>query len=120
MNTKTPMISRTSAPVEISALKDSPAGPSKSITSSVGAKSDGDRTTIPDTLPILPIRNSVIFPGLVMPLTVGRANSRKLLEESLAQTKIIGIFTQNDPAQEEPGPLDLHRVSVAAAVLKLI
>src|SRR6266496_6086553 len=76
--------------------------------------------SIPDTLPILPIRNTVLFPGTMLPLTIGRNSSRRLLEESLPQSKIIGIFTQKDPEQNEAGPEDLHRVGVAAAVLKLM
>lgn len=75
---------------------------------------------IPDTLPILPIRNLVLFPGTVLPLTVKRETSRKLLEESLPQSKIIGVFTQKNPEQDDPGPGDLYRVGVAASVLKLI
>ncbi|HZR17423.1 MAG TPA: endopeptidase La [Verrucomicrobiae bacterium] len=75
---------------------------------------------IPDTLPILPIRDTVLFPGTVLPLTIGRAASRKLIEESLPQNKIIGAFTQKNPALDNPDPHDLHRVGVAASVLKLI
>ena len=76
--------------------------------------------TIPDTLPILPTRDTVLFPGTVLSLTIGRPASRKLLEESLPQSKIIGAFTQKNPKQDNPDPDDLHRVGVAAAVLKLI
>jgi len=76
--------------------------------------------SIPDTLPILPIREAVLFPGTVLPLTVGRHASRKLLEESLPQSKIIGVFTQKNSEQENPGPDDLHSVGVAASVLKFI
>src|SRR5438552_3994917 len=76
--------------------------------------------SIPDTLPILPIREAVLFPGTALPLTVGRHASRKLLEESLPQSKIIGVFTQKNSEQENPGPDDLHSVGVAASVLKFI
>jgi len=95
---------------------------SSSSASTTGSESsrDGERPAIPETLPILPVRNTVIFPGMVVPLTVGRPSSRKLLEESLAQSKIIGVFTQKDPKQDEPAPGDLHRVGVAVSVLKLI
>jgi ATP-dependent Lon protease len=75
---------------------------------------------IPDTLPILPIRQLVVFPGTVLPLTVNRETSRKLLEESVPQSKVIGLFTQKDPDNNEPGPDDLYPVGVAANVLKLI
>ncbi|MCS7089963.1 MAG: endopeptidase La [Verrucomicrobiota bacterium] len=76
--------------------------------------------SIPDTLPILPVRNTVLFPGLVAPLSIGRASSRRLLEESLPQSKIIGVFAQRDAATEEPGPEDIYPVGVAARVLKLL
>ncbi len=75
---------------------------------------------IPRALPILPVRNTVLFPGLVVPLNVGRPSSRKLLEESLAESKIIGVFAQKEASQDEPGPDDLYAVGVAATVLKLI
>ncbi len=96
--------------------------PAAGSTSRTGAESarDAERPAIPETLPILPVRNTVIFPGMVVPLTVGRPSSRKLLEESLAQSKVIGVFTQKDPKQDEPGPEDLSRVGVAVSVLKLI
>jgi ATP-dependent Lon protease len=81
---------------------------------------EDQRPVIPDTLSILPIRDLVLFPGIVLPLTVSRGASRKLLEESLPQSKVIGLFTQKDPHQDEPGPDGLHRVGVAALVLKLI
>lgn len=75
---------------------------------------------IPTTLPILPVRNLVLFPGMVVPLNIGRPSSRKLIEETLARSKVIGIFAQKDPQQDEPGPDDLYPVGVAATVLKLI
>ena len=76
--------------------------------------------TIPDTLPILPIGDMVLFPGTVLPLTIDRASSRRLIEESLPQNKIIGAFTQKNPSSNDPDPDDLQRVGVAASVLKLI
>jgi len=86
-----------------------------------GAASQPDeRLTVPDTLPILPVRNTVVFPGVMLPLSVGRASSRKLLEESLAHSKIIGVFTQKDATRDEPTADELHRVGVAATVMKLI
>ncbi|MGC8743951.1 MAG: endopeptidase La [Verrucomicrobiia bacterium] len=74
---------------------------------------------IPDVLPILPVRNTVLFPGTITPLTVGRPSSKKLLEESLGLSKFIGIFTQKNPQIENPAPSDLYSVGVAAIVLKL-
>src|SRR5436190_22768423 len=68
---------------------------------------DPGQPQIPDVLPILPLRNMVVFPGTVIPLTVGRASSRKLLEESLSQSKVVGIVTQRSAEQEAPGLEDL-------------
>ncbi|MEW6159468.1 MAG: endopeptidase La [Verrucomicrobiota bacterium] len=75
---------------------------------------------IPEALPILPVRGLVVFPGTVVPLTIGRPASRKLLEESLPQSKLIGIFTQRNPEQDNPAAEDLAPVGVAALVLKML
>ena len=75
---------------------------------------------IPGTLPVLPIRGAVLFPGTVMPLQVARASSLKLLDESLPDSKIIGIVAQRDPEAESPGADDLYTVGTAAMVLKLV
>ncbi len=66
------------------------------------------RSRIPDVLPVLPIRGTVMFPGTVTPLNVGRPSSRKLLDEWLPQSKIIAIVTQRDEDDDEPGPDDLY------------
>jgi ATP-dependent Lon protease len=75
---------------------------------------------IPEILPLLPIRGLVVFPGTVVPLTVRRSTSRKLLDESLPQSKIIGVVTQRDAEQDNPGTDDLYPVGVAVNVLKLL
>jgi len=75
---------------------------------------------IPDVLSILPLRSFVVFPGTILPLTVGRAASIKLLDETLPQTKIIGLLTQRDETKEDPQPEDLYPVGTAAIVLKLL
>ncbi|MGH7941562.1 MAG: endopeptidase La [Limisphaerales bacterium] len=74
---------------------------------------------IPTTIPVLPLRNMVIFPGTVVPLTVGRVSSRRLLQDSLPQSKVVGIFTQRNPEQDDPAAIDLYQVGAAALVLKL-
>src|SRR5438034_2010870 len=65
---------------------------------------------IPDVLPILPLRNLVLFPGTVVPLSIGRPDSIKLLEENLPQSKIIGVIAQRAAEKENPGPDDLYHV----------
>src|SRR3954471_2612351 len=80
---------------------------------------NGQLLTIPHTLPILPIRNIVVFPGTVMPLNVGRPKSKALLDEVMPGEKLIGVVTQRNPDQEDPGMPDLYHVGVACMILKL-
>ncbi len=75
---------------------------------------------IPEELSILPVRGFVMFPGAVIPLTVSRPASIKLLDETLPITKIVGFLTQRDEQKEEPTPQDLYHVGTAAIVLKLL
>jgi ATP-dependent Lon protease len=75
---------------------------------------------IPDVLSILPLRGFVIFPGTVAPLNVRRPTSIKLLDETLPQSKVIGLVAQRDESKEEPGPEDLYEIGCAAIVLKLL
>src|SRR5205809_6709972 len=75
---------------------------------------------IPEELSILPVRGFVVFPGTVIPLNVQRAASLKLLDDTLPQTKVIGLLTQRDETKEDPSPRDLYSVGTAALVLKLI
>ena len=80
---------------------------------------NGQRLTIPHVLPILPIRNIVVFPGTVMPLNVGRQKSKNLLEEVMPGEKIIGVVTQRNAETEDPDYDDLYPVGVACMILKL-
>jgi ATP-dependent Lon protease len=75
---------------------------------------------IPEELSILPVRGFVVFPGTVLPLTVSRPASIKLLDETLPRTKVIGLLTQRDETKENPNPEDLYGVGTAALVLKLL
>ncbi len=75
---------------------------------------------VPDVLSILPLRSFVVFPGTILPLTVGRAASIKLLDETLPQSKIVGLLTQRDETKEDPDPQDLYPIGTAAIVLKLL
>jgi ATP-dependent Lon protease len=86
----------------------------------IGSSTERAGQSIPNVLSILPLRSFVIFPGTVLPLTVGRAPSIKLLDETLPQTKIIGLLTQRDETKEEPQAQDLYSVGTAAIVLKLL
>jgi ATP-dependent Lon protease len=86
----------------------------------MGGAAAGSAPQIPDVLSILPLRSFVVFPGTILPLTVGRAASIKLLDETLPQTKIIGLLTQRDETKEDPEPKDLYATGTAAIVLKLL
>ncbi|MEA2734747.1 MAG: ATP-dependent Lon protease [Humisphaera sp.] len=80
---------------------------------------NGPLVTVPNVLPILPIRNIVVFPGTVMPLNVGRPKSKALLDDVMPGEKLIGVVTQRNPDVEDPGFDDLHHVGVACMILKL-
>jgi ATP-dependent Lon protease len=72
----------------------------------------------PETLPILPLRNSVVFPASVVPINVGRARSVRLVEELLGQDRaVVGIVSQKDSEIDEPGYDDLFRVGTVARVV---
>ena len=75
---------------------------------------------VPESLPILSLKNTVLFPGVVVPITVGRDRSLRLVKDAYAADKIIGVVTQKDINIEEPGYDDLHRVGTVAQILKLI
>ncbi len=75
--------------------------------------------SVPNSLPILPLRNMVLFPGVVIPITAGRDKSIKLLQEANKNKKVIGVVAQKDEDVEEPGHADLHKVGVVARILKV-
>src|SRR5205085_4161815 len=75
---------------------------------------------VPEVLPLLPVRESVGFPGSVMPLTIGRPRSKKLLDDALTADKIIGAITQKNEHAEDPLPADLYPIGTASLVLKMI
>lgn len=83
-------------------------------------RAPASRLRIPDQLSILPGRGLVLFPGTVVPLTVTRPSSIKLLDETLPQSKVIGFLAQRDETVESPAAQDLFTVGCAATVLKLV
>src|SRR5213080_2746242 len=85
-----------------------------------GAAAGPGAPRVPEELSILPVRGFVLFPGAVLPLTVSRPASIKLLDETLPITKVVGFLTQRDEQKEEPAPQDLYDVGTAAIVLKLL
>src|SRR6202167_4228437 len=75
---------------------------------------------IPQELPILPVRDTVLFPGAVLPLPVGRESSLALLNSLEGTEKILGVVAQLDPRIESPAGADLHSVGTLAKVHKMV
>ncbi|WP_412063324.1 endopeptidase La [Rubrivirga sp. IMCC45206] len=76
--------------------------------------------SLPDSLPILTLRNTVLYPGVVLPITVGRDASLKLVKDAYAGNRMVGVVAQKRAEVENPGPDDLYRIGSAATILKLI
>ncbi|WP_066755922.1 endopeptidase La [Crocinitomix algicola] len=74
--------------------------------------------SVPEALPILPLRNNVLFPGVVIPITIGRDKSISLIEEAYRGNKIIGVIAQKKTNVEDPFAEDLNRVGTVARILK--
>jgi ATP-dependent Lon protease len=78
------------------------------------------KVTIPNSLPILPVRDTVLFPGAVLPLTVGRESSLALINSLQGEEKFLGVVAQHDPRVEDPAAADLHKVGTFARVHKTV
>ena len=76
--------------------------------------------SLPEDLAILPLRNTVLFPGVVIPITAGRDKSIKLLNDANAKGKIIGVVSQIDEDVEEPTSKDVHRVGTVAQIMRVL
>lgn len=79
-----------------------------------------NREELPETLPILPLRNTVLFPGVVIPITAGRDTSIKLINEANNDSKIIGVVAQKDEEVENPEAKDIHDTGVVARILRVL
>src|SRR6266576_5473496 len=80
----------------------------------------GDRPlSIPSELPILPLRDTVLFPNSFMPLAVARESSVRLIDEAISGGKLIGVFTQRDATVEEPQQGDLYSLGTASHIHKM-
>jgi len=81
---------------------------------------DLKKVNIPDVLPILPLRNTVLFPGVVIPITVGRDKSLKLVQEVYKKNRILGAVAQKDGSIEDPELEDLFKIGTVAQILKIL
>ncbi|WP_255547566.1 endopeptidase La [Mucilaginibacter sp. dw_454] len=75
---------------------------------------------VPEILPILPLRNTVLFPGVVIPITVGRDKSIKLIRDANKGTRMIGVVSQKDVAIEDPAFAQLNKVGTVALIIKML
>jgi ATP-dependent Lon protease len=85
------------------------------VLSSVGERA----YSVPSDVPVLPLRDTVLFPNSFMPLAVARESSVRLIDEAIAGAKVIGVFTQKDPALEDPGQADLSAVGTLTHIHKM-
>ncbi|WP_290696254.1 endopeptidase La [Lacinutrix sp.] len=79
-----------------------------------------NKEELPETLPILPLRNTVLFPGVVIPITAGRDKSIKLIDDANKGSKVIGVVSQKDEAVEDPKAGDIHETGTVARILKVL
>ena len=79
-----------------------------------------DNMQIPDTLPILPLRNTVLFPGVIIPINIGRDKSLKLIKDSYRQSALIGVVAQKDTNTENPDINDLYQIGTVASIPKIL
>jgi len=85
------------------------------------ASSPGQSVPIPaDALIIVPVRNTVLFPGVVIPITIGRPKSIAAAQQDMREQRRIGILLQRDAELSEPGPDDLHLVGTVANIVRYI
>jgi len=87
---------------------------------SIEEEDDSKKETYKESLPILPLRNTVLYPGVVIPITVGRDKSLKAVKEAYKADKIIGVVAQQDARVEDPETKDLSAVGTVARIVKLL
>jgi len=79
-----------------------------------------NKEELPAALPILPLRNTVLFPGVVIPITAGRDKSIKLINETNKGDKVIGVVSQKDENEEEPNLEDINTTGTVAKILRVL
>jgi ATP-dependent Lon protease len=79
-----------------------------------------EKIVVPNEIPILPLRGTVLFPDLILPIMVGRKRSVRLIDEAMDSDRIIGVITQKRSEIEDPKEGDLYTVGVAALILRMI
>jgi ATP-dependent Lon protease len=108
-------------PREVPASADAAAMPPREPSAASQAAREAASRPLPeDAMIILPTRNLVLFPGVVMPITIGRARSRAAAQEAVRLNRSIGVLLQTKPEDDEPGPNDLHWVGTTANVIRYV
>ncbi|MDD4143722.1 MAG: endopeptidase La [Prolixibacteraceae bacterium] len=85
-----------------------------------GDDNDLKNTEVPETLPVLPLRNTVLFPGVVLPITVGRKKSLRLIKDVYKGSKLLGTFAQKDYTVDDPASDELYTIGTVGEVLKIL
>ena len=85
-----------------------------------GSDMEMDDIQVPEELPVLSLRNNVLFPGVVLPISIGRSRSVKLIKDAYEGEKIVGAVAQIDPEDEDPGFKDLHSIGTIGHIIKLL
>ena len=93
--------------------------PESAVAEPVALSPDDRPTVVPAELPVLPLRDTVLFPNSFMPLAVARESSVRLIDEAIANNKLIGVFAQRDPALDEPIQADLYPIGTATHIHKM-
>lgn len=105
---------------DLNSLPDLFDGKHRVIPIITGDEENVEEVPIPDTIPILTLRSSVLFPGAITPITVGREKSIKLIQDIKANGGILGAVLQRDGEVEDPTPIDMYRVGTAARIVKVL
>jgi ATP-dependent Lon protease len=85
-----------------------------------GEDGDLESMEVPETIPVLSLKNNVLFPGVVLPISIGRHKSVQLIKDSYRTDKIVGTVAQKDPEAEDPGIGDLHAIGTVGQIVKLL
>lgn len=80
----------------------------------------GKMDKIPSQIPILALKNTVLYPGVIIPITVGRDKSIKSIKKSFDTSRAIGVLSQRDIQKEDPGIADLYEIGTVAKIMKLL
>ena len=83
-------------------------------------RKDEEQPTIPDVLPVLPLRDIVIFPFMIVPLYVSRERSIRAVDQALAENRMILLAAQKSQDEDEPGPDDIYGVGTAALIMRML